>query len=60
MDHHQYARNLPVYIWDLSTLKDHHPAIHVEFKNGNFTAQKKLRRFSRIMFDHCHERALIG
>ena len=58
MDHHHYARNLPVYIRDLSTLKDRHPAIHVEFKNGNFTAQKTLRRFSRIMFDHCHEQGI--
>ena len=45
MDHHQYARNLPVYIWDRSTLKDHHPTIHVEFKKGNFTAQKTEKIF---------------
>ena len=58
LDHHHYARNLPVYIRDLSILKDTHPGLYVEFKNGNFMAQKSKKRFSKIGFDHCHEQSI--
>ncbi len=51
-----YARNLPVYLRDLSNLKVQHRYLYDEFaKNGTFMGQKRKKAFSKIPIDQCTE-----
>ena len=58
LDHTHYARNLPIHLRDMVTLEERHPAIYVEFKNGNFMGQKSQRSFSMIPRDQMHEQLI--
>ena len=40
LDHHNYARWLPVYINEQTALQQHHPQLYEEFMKGKFTVQK--------------------
>lgn len=56
LDRTNYARNLPVYLRDLCTLEQQHPALYMELsRNGNFMGQKTKRAFSKIPIDQCTE-----
>ena len=53
MDHHNYAKWLPVFIADLESLPS---SVLVEFEgNGNWTISRTMNRFSAIAIDHAHE-----
>ena len=55
LDYTNYARYLPVHIWDMIGLESKHPEIANKFKAGKFTIQKIQRLFSAIAIDHAHE-----
>ena len=55
LDHHNYARWLPVYINEMSQLQQNHPRVYAEFLKGKFSVQKSNRKFSRIAADQNHE-----
>ena len=55
LDHHHYARWLPVHIGTMNSLLKVHLAVHKEFQKSKFTEQKTNRKFSRIALDHNHE-----
>ena len=56
LDHHNYARWLPVHIRDMVKLKDSHPDLCNEFEvNGNFVVKKSDHKFSQIALDQNHE-----
>ena len=53
LDHHNYARWLPVHIRDMESLP---PAIQHQFEvNGNWVVPKTAKRFSTIPIDQAHE-----
>lgn len=53
LDHHNYARWIPVHIRDMESLP---PAVQQEFEiNGNWVIPKTARRFSTIPIDQAHE-----
>ena len=54
-DHHNYARWLTVYLFDLMTLETFHPDIFEEMVQGKFSFQKTYTEFSRIATDQVHE-----
>ena len=54
LDHHNYARWLPVHINEMFQLH-RNPSIYLEFHKGKFTVQKSNRKFSRIAADQIHE-----
>ena len=56
LDHHNYARWLPVHINEMSQLQKNHPGVYEEFLKGKFSVQKSNRKFSRIATDQNHER----
>ena len=58
LDHTHYARNLPVHLRDMMTLKVQHPAVYEEFKCGRFVGQKSRRAFSSIPRDQMHEQLI--
>ena len=59
LDHLHYSRNLPVFLRDLSSLKDHHPSLYEELKeNGNFMGRKTEHRFSSMPIDQSTEQAV--
>ena len=58
LDHTHYARNLPVHLRDMMTLKVQHPAVYEEFKCGRFVGQKTRRAFSSIPRDQMHEQLI--
>ena len=58
LDHHHYARNLPIHLRDMATLEEMHPAVYVEFQSGLFVGQKSMRAFSRIPHDQMHEQLI--
>jgi len=55
LDHHNYARWLPVHIRDNIEVEKRHPTLWAQFMNGNFVADKSGRLFSKIALDHAHE-----
>ena len=55
LDHHNYARWLPVHIRSMINLDSEQPILYEEFLKGHFTVQKSNRKFSRIGSDHTHE-----
>ena len=55
LDHHNYARWLPVHIRDMVALQNACPAVAHEFENGHFVVKKSVRAFSKIPLDHAHE-----
>ena len=55
LNHHNYARWLPVYIRDMITLKEKHPTVLQQFLKGHFVVQKSYRRFSMMTLDQNHE-----
>lgn len=55
MDHLHYARNLPVHLRDMASLKACHPALFNEFSCGRFVGQKTRRFFSMLPLDQMHE-----
>lgn len=55
LDHHHYARWLPVHIRDMITLEKTCPDVAKGFQNGNFVVKKSPRDFSKIPLDHAHE-----
>ena len=55
LDHHNYARWLPVHINEMSQLQKNHPGVYEEFLKGKFSMQKSNRKFSRIATDQNHE-----
>ena len=55
LDHHHYARWLPVHIRDMVALQNACPAVAHEFENGHFVVKKSVRAFSKIPLDHAHE-----
>ena len=42
----------------MATLEEKHPALFVEFQNGNFMGQKSMRAFSKIPHDQMHEQLI--
>ena len=58
LDHHLYARTLPIYLRDMCTLEERHPAIHKEFMEGNFVGQKSKRSGSTIALDQTYEQLI--
>jgi hypothetical protein len=54
LDHHNYARWVPVHIRDMEVLPD---SIQAEFEQGYWTITRSNRRFSSIPIDHAHEQA---
>ena len=56
LNHHNYARWLPVHIHDMITLKEKHPTVLQQFLKGHFVVQKSNHRFSRKYFacKSCH------
>lgn len=59
LDHHNYAKCLPVYLRDMCTLEEIHPDVHTEFLKGNFVGQKSLHPFCKLGLDQTYEQ-LIG
>ena len=57
LDHHNYARWLPIHIRELDVLPD---SIQVELAQGYWTITRSNRRFSSIPIDHAHEQANNG
>ena len=60
MDHHNYARWLPVFVADLESLPS---SVLVEFEgNGHWTISRTMNRFSAIAIDHAREQnnKLVG
>ena len=55
LDHTNYARWLPVFIWSLETLPQQNLNVYEQFLKGQFTTQKEIRKFLRISDDHAHE-----
>ena len=55
LDHHSYARWLPVHIREMSTLHRNHSKLYEEFGNEKFAVQKTDQKFSKIGLDHNHE-----
>ena len=55
LDHHNYARWLPVHINEMSQLQQNHPDVYEEFLKGIFSVQKSNRKFSRIAADQNHD-----
>ena len=55
LNHHNYARWLPIHIRSMMCLQNQHPDVYSEFLEGKFTVQKTCRKFSRIGLDHNHE-----
>ena len=55
LDHHDYARWLPVHISEIDHLHKNHASVHNEFSRGKFTVQKMNCKFSRIGLDHNFE-----
>lgn len=54
LDHHNYARWLPVFIKDMYYLPD---SIRAEFEKGHWTVTPSYRRFSAMPIDQAHEHA---
>ena len=54
-NHSHCARNLPLHVRDMCSLKALHPQIYDEFCKGNFVVQKTKRPFSMIALDQNHE-----
>ena len=53
LDHHNYARWIPIHIRDMESLP---PSIHKEFEeNGHWVIHKTTRRFSAMPIDQAHE-----
>ena len=53
LDHHNYARWIPICIRDMESLP---PSIHKEFEeNGHWVIHKTTRRFSAMPIDQAHE-----
>ena len=55
LDHHNYARWLPVHIREMDHLHKNHLSVHNEFARNKFTVQEMNCKFSRIGLDHNHE-----
>ena len=55
LDHHNYARWLPVHIREMDHLHKNYLSIHNEFARNKFTVQEMNCKFSRIGLDHNHE-----
>ena len=55
LNHHNYARWLPVHIRDMITSKEKHPTVLQQFLKGHFVVQKSNRRFSVMALDQNHE-----
>ena len=55
LNHHTYARLVPVHIRDIITLKEKHPTMLQQFLKGHFVVQKSNRRFSMMALDQNHE-----
>ena len=55
LNHHLYARWLPVHIRDMRTLCSSHPDVLTEFRLGKFTVNKSGRPFSAMGLDQAHE-----
>ena len=55
LNHHNYARWLPVHIRDMITLKEKHPTVLQQFLKGHFVVQKSNSRFSMMALDQNHE-----
>lgn len=52
-----YARWLPIHLRDMIFLKQRHPQLAQEFKDGHFVVHKSPREFSAIAIDQAHEQA---
>lgn len=55
LDHHHYARWIPVHLRDMVTLNGTHPETFGEFLKGNFVVKKTTHSFSSIAIDQAHE-----
>ena len=53
--HYNYARWLPVHLFDLVTLEHFLPDIYEEMKKGNFSFLKTSTQFSRMAPDQLHK-----
>ena len=49
--HHHYMQCLPLYLDDMRSLKEKHPALHKEFEAGNFTVRKVPGKFNGVWTD---------
>ncbi|GFN92408.1 hypothetical protein PoB_001891400 [Plakobranchus ocellatus] len=58
LDHTNYARDLPIHLRDMYSLKYMHPAVHKEFTEGRFVGQKTHRNFSCLALDQMHEQLI--
>ena len=50
-----YSRWLPIHIRDLVNIKERHPSVYPELKDGKFVVQKSKHLFSKIFLDHNHK-----
>ena len=55
LDHHNYARLVPVFIRDLESLPT---AIQIEFETVHCVITRSNKRFSSIPIDQAHEQAI--
>jgi len=54
LDHHNYARCLPIHVRDMMALDKIAPSIATEFEKGD-VVHKTHNTFSAIAIDHAHE-----
>ena len=59
LNHHIYARWLPVHINEMSQLQQNHPGVYDEFQKGKFSVQKSNQNFSRIAADQNYEQTAL-
>ena len=57
-DRSKYSRWLPLYYYDISTLKENKPEVYEQFKQGNFVHKKSLVPFKSVPFDQTLEQSI--
>ena len=60
LDHHNYARWLPVHLTQMIDLEEMHPSLFEKFSDGKFTVQKANRKFSKTALDQNHQQLNAG
>ena len=58
MDRMNYARWLPVYLSDMSSLSETHPEVYEEFMNGNHAVSRSKQAFAQVWTDMALEQSI--
>lgn len=53
--HTNYARRMPVILWDMAQLPEFHPLVHQAFLDGKFVVQRADKKFSVMAPDQGQE-----